>query len=114
MLEHLAPVRIQGIGLCHGISGNAYALLFHANTTGDDLWRRRAEQFGLFTAAHWQELYDVPDAAASLYQAHPPPPPPPPPPCQPLSSKRPIHSDLTSSFCFIFLLSMLNRIKVHI
>lgn len=58
----------KGIGLCHGISGNAYALLFHANATGDDLWRRRAEQFGLFTAAHWQELYDVPDAAASLYQ----------------------------------------------
>jgi len=61
-------VPLQGVGLCHGISGNAYALLSHSNATGEALWRRRAVQFGLFAAHHWQHLYGVPDAAASLYE----------------------------------------------
>lgn len=57
---------LQGVGLCHGIAGSGYALLSHARATGDARQLRRAQQFALFAAQHWQQLYPVPDAPASL------------------------------------------------
>ena len=38
----------KGPGACHGISGNAYALLRLNRTTGDPAWLHRAQQFALF------------------------------------------------------------------
>ena len=59
---------LQGLGLCHGISGNAYALLAVWKLTKEDVWRRRALQFALFAADKWRALADVPDARLSLYE----------------------------------------------
>ena len=61
---------MQGLGLCHGISGNAYAFLSLYRVTKDDLYKRRAQQFALFMVDHWQELVDVPDTPLSLYEVH--------------------------------------------
>ncbi|BDA45484.1 LanC-like protein 2 [Coccomyxa sp. Obi] len=58
----------KGVGLCHGISGNAYALLSAYRYTGDDRYLRRALQFGSFMADHWQELLNIPDRPLSLYE----------------------------------------------
>ena len=54
----------QGLGLCHGITGNGYALLAAAEGAVDDIGKQqhRAMHFALFAADHWQELYHVPDA----------------------------------------------------
>ncbi len=60
--------RMQGVGLCHGISGNAYALLSAFRYTGDERYLRRAVQFGSSMADHWQELLNVPDRPLSLYE----------------------------------------------
>lgn len=62
---------LQGVGLCHGISGSGYALLSHARATGDGRQLRRALLFAQFAANHWQELYAVPDAPASLFEVMP-------------------------------------------
>lgn len=59
---------MQGVGLCHGISGNAYALLALHKLTGNSSWLARAQYFAEFTAEHWEELLDVPDAPLSLYE----------------------------------------------
>ncbi len=59
---------MQGVGLCHGISGNAYAFLSLYHVTKDDLYRWRAQQFAQFMVDHWKELKDVPDAPLSLYE----------------------------------------------
>ena len=59
---------LQGLGLCHGISGNAYALLAVWKLTKQDVWRRRALQFALFAADKWRDLADSPDAPLSLYE----------------------------------------------
>lgn len=56
------------MGLCHGMSGNAYALLSLYHVTQEDLYKCRAQQFGQFMADHWKELKDVPDAPLSLYE----------------------------------------------
>ena len=61
-------VSAQGLGLCHGISGNAYSFLSLYRVTKDDLYRRRAQQFAQMTAEHWKELKDIPDASLSLYE----------------------------------------------
>lgn len=58
----------KGMGLCHGMSGNAYALLSLYHVTKDDLYKCRAQEFGHFMADHWKELKDVPDAHLSLYE----------------------------------------------
>jgi lantibiotic modifying enzyme len=39
----------KGNGLCHGISGNAYALMALYKATGDLEWRDRARMFLLWT-----------------------------------------------------------------
>lgn len=41
----------KGPGACHGVSGNAYALLCLYKATGDDKWRRRASQFAAFMSS---------------------------------------------------------------
>lgn len=58
----------QGCGLCHGISGNTYAFLSLYRITKDELYLRRASDFGTFMVKHWQELAAVPDNLLSLYE----------------------------------------------
>ena len=41
----------KGVGLCHGISGNAWALLMLHQWTGDALWLRRAYAFAHFAVS---------------------------------------------------------------
>ena len=60
---------MQGVGLCHGISGNAYALLSAHRMTGDARRLRQASQFGAFMAQHWAQLLSVPDRPLSLFEA---------------------------------------------
>ncbi|CAB9500552.1 LanC-like protein 2 [Seminavis robusta] len=61
----------KGVGLCHGISGNAYcflAVLQHASRTAEaDDWRRRACYFAAFGIEHWDELHHVPDQPYSVH-----------------------------------------------
>jgi lantibiotic modifying enzyme len=62
------PSLLQGVGLCHGISGNGYAMLALARATKDPLWLSAAQQFGTYGARQWEALYDVPDRPASLFE----------------------------------------------
>lgn len=39
----------KGLGLCHGICGNAYALNALYKCTGDIEWKRRSQMFLLWT-----------------------------------------------------------------
>ena len=68
----------KGPGACHGISGNAYALLRLYKTTQDDKWLHRALQFAEFmqseefkrgarTPDHPRSLFEGQAAAACLY-----------------------------------------------
>jgi lantibiotic modifying enzyme len=59
---------LQGVGLCHGISGNGYALLAMARATGQPHYLRAARAFALYAAQHWQQLYDTPDRPASMFE----------------------------------------------
>ena len=61
-------VFVQGLGLCHGISGNAYSFLSLYRVTKDDLYKRRAQQFAQIMAEHWKEMKDIPDTPLSLYE----------------------------------------------
>lgn len=76
----------KGHGLCHGISGNAYALLAvhratalavangcaasgNGNGGGDPRWLHRARQFAAFThSAEGRSVYDTPDRPLSLFE----------------------------------------------
>jgi hypothetical protein len=42
-------ILLKGNGICHGISGNAYALLSLYRATGDEKWLYRAYRFALAT-----------------------------------------------------------------
>ena len=46
----------QGPGLCHGVSGNGYALLSAYRHTRDTRYLVRSTRFALWLAEHWQEL----------------------------------------------------------
>lgn len=59
---------LQGLGLCHGISGNAYAMLSAARATGRHRDQRRALKMGEFIAEHWQQLLSQPDHPLSLFE----------------------------------------------
>ena len=59
---------LQGVGLCHGIAGNAYGFLSLYRLTQDQLWLGRTQQFALFMAEHWQQLLPVPDEPFSLFE----------------------------------------------
>lgn len=58
----------KGVGLCHGISGNAYALLSIGRATGDSLWIQRATSFAHFALDHFYELETIPDRPYSLFE----------------------------------------------
>ncbi len=66
--DRLSVIILQGVGLCHGISGNAYNLLSAYRSTGDERYFNRAVQFGAFMADHWRELLNVPERPLSLYE----------------------------------------------
>ena len=58
----------KGVGLCHGISGSAYALLSIGRTSNDEIWIQRAKSFAQFALDHFQELEGVPDRPFSLFE----------------------------------------------
>lgn len=59
----------KGLGLCHGVAGNGYALLSLYRATGDAGWLHRAVGFGLFCASEaGRSLHGVPDSPLSLYE----------------------------------------------
>ena len=62
----------KGVGLCHGISGNALVFLTLAKTSNNsndrDYWQLLAIHFARFAADHLSELEQVPDRPYSLYE----------------------------------------------
>lgn len=56
------------MGLCHGVSGNAYAFLAHWRAGGDACSLRRARAFASWCATHLAPLEPVPDRPHSLYE----------------------------------------------
>lgn len=73
----------KGLGLCHGVSGNAYSFLAQYRHTGDPKHLRRAEQFAAVVAdsvasglaspgagseGALEQLLDAPDRPASLME----------------------------------------------
>jgi len=73
----------KGVGLCHGISGNAYALLalhratvsWNRNRNPDSSqgihtteWLNMAVNFAIFALEHLDELAEVPDRPYSLFE----------------------------------------------
>mmetsp|Transcript_29806 Transcript_29806/g.86483 ORF Transcript_29806/g.86483 Transcript_29806/m.86483 type:complete len:395 (+) Transcript_29806:1-1185(+) len=58
----------KGVGLCHGTPGNGYALLVLYRATGDAMWLRRAQHFGIFVARHQADLIDLADRPFSLFE----------------------------------------------
>ena len=56
------------MGLCHGISGNAYAFLSLYRATKDELYLHRAQQLGRFMIPHRKELQHDSDAPLSLFE----------------------------------------------
>jgi lantibiotic modifying enzyme len=51
-----APSDEKGAGLCHGTSGNGYALLKTFERTGDELWLERARAFATHALAQAERL----------------------------------------------------------
>ncbi|KAI8463158.1 MAG: hypothetical protein J3K34DRAFT_496464 [Monoraphidium minutum] len=64
------PLPSAGPGLCHGVSGNAYALLSVWRATRDASWRARAERFAAFVAERPSGRGDwgAPGAPFSLFE----------------------------------------------
>ena len=59
----------KGPGACHGISGNAYALLELYNLTGDKKWFYRASQFASFMdSEQFRQGTQLPDHPFSLFE----------------------------------------------
>jgi hypothetical protein len=58
----------KGLGLCHGVAGNGYALLAHWRASGDARSLRRAAAFATWGAAYIASLERVPDSPHSLYE----------------------------------------------
>ena len=56
------------MGLCHGVAGNAYALLAHWRASGNERSLRRAQCFAGWAATHLAPLQRVPDRPHSLYE----------------------------------------------
>jgi hypothetical protein len=51
-----APTDEKGAGICHGTSGNGYALLKTFERTGDELWLERARAFAMHALAQVERL----------------------------------------------------------
>ncbi|GLI59412.1 hypothetical protein VaNZ11_001295 [Volvox africanus] len=60
----------KGHGLCHGTSGNAYALLtLHRATGGEAIWLHRARMFAAHMgSSEGRSVLDTPDRPLSLYE----------------------------------------------
>lgn len=59
----------KGAGLCHGISGNAYAFLALYRATCDPTWLNRALLFCQFVASEtFKRLSRTPDRPLSLFE----------------------------------------------
>lgn len=58
----------KGVGLCHGVSGNGFALLSIYRHVGNTDWLRRAKLFAYFGIANLSELFELPDHPYSLFQ----------------------------------------------
>jgi len=59
----------KGPGLCHGVSGNAYALLRLCKATGEDKWLRSCEHFATFMCSNeGQADWQTPDHPLALYE----------------------------------------------
>eukprot|EP00747_Dinoflagellata_sp_TGD_P107972 gnl/TRDRNA2_/TRDRNA2_170279_c0_seq1.p1 gnl/TRDRNA2_/TRDRNA2_170279_c0~~gnl/TRDRNA2_/TRDRNA2_170279_c0_seq1.p1 ORF type:complete len:451 (+),score=64.71 gnl/TRDRNA2_/TRDRNA2_170279_c0_seq1:155-1354(+) len=58
----------KGLGLCHGIPGNGYALLCLHRATQDNLWLRRAQHFAAFAVEKKRELAPLADRPFSLFE----------------------------------------------
>jgi len=58
----------QGPGLCHGVSGNGYALLSAYKHTKDARYLVRATRFAMWLTEHWQQLYGHADRPLSLFE----------------------------------------------
>ena len=60
----------KGVGLCHGVGGNGYALLAAYRASGDALYFRCARAFACWAATHLAPLERVPDRPHSLYEGN--------------------------------------------
>jgi lantibiotic modifying enzyme len=71
----------KGVGLCHGISGNAYCFLSlyrarkaeekkqqQKNSSSSELWLHWAKHFTNFAVMHYEQLGMIPDHPYSLYE----------------------------------------------
>ena len=56
------------MGLCHGVAGNAYALLAHWRASRNERSLRRARCFAGWAATHLAPLQRQPDRPHSLYE----------------------------------------------
>ena len=63
----------QGPGLCHGVSGNGYALLSAYRHTGDARYLVRSLHFAEWLTERWQQLYEHADRPLSLFEVLPAP-----------------------------------------
>lgn len=59
----------KGVGLCHGISGNAYCFLTLYRATKESFWLKRARAFALFATRPevLSKLENIPDVPCSLF-----------------------------------------------
>eukprot|EP00959_Pyramimonas_sp_CCMP1952_P475016 9503974-Pyramimonas_sp.AAC.1 len=64
--------RLDSAGLCHGISGNGYALLCMWRATQHARWLHRARQFGKFICSEQgRQDWGTPDNPCSLFEVRP-------------------------------------------
>jgi lantibiotic modifying enzyme len=59
---------IQGVGMCHGIAGNAYTFLALYRATGDEAQLLRAKFFAAYGLEHLADLERQPDHPFSLFE----------------------------------------------
>lgn len=64
---------VQGPGMCHGVSGNGYALLSVYRHTGDTRYLVRSLHFAEWLTERWQQLYGHADRPMSLFEVLPAP-----------------------------------------
>ncbi len=61
---------MQGLGLCHDITGHAHTLLTVWRLTKQDIWRHQALQAVLFAADKWSDLAETLDAPCTRVYRH--------------------------------------------
>ena len=58
----------KGFGLCHGVAGNAYALLYVHQTLGDKSFLFRAAQYAKYCEQRGRVATDQPDRPLSMFE----------------------------------------------